>query len=132
MGKPQTPRFEVRQELRPCLVNGRRALFHRWADSARPVVPRGLEEIDAETRYQCWNVHGIVEYEDGTVQRVWPSEIQFVDGGDFHLWDWETMERRAQGSDQLTAEEEEQLQKIRGVLQNAEDAARDSGLLTED
>lgn len=121
----------ITTEKRPCLVNGRRALFHRWADSARPVVPRGMEEIDPETRYQCWNVHGIVEYEDGTVQRVWPSEIQFIDGGDFHQWDWYGMEGRAQGGNQLTPEEEDQLQKIRSMLQGAEDDARESGLLED-
>lgn len=26
-------------EWRPCWVNGRRAIFHRWSDSAMPVNP---------------------------------------------------------------------------------------------
>ena len=121
----------ITTEKRPCLVNGRRALFHRWADSARPVVPRGIEEIDPETRYQCWNVHGIVEFEDGTVQRIWPSEIQFVDGGDFDQIAWPDLERDAQASDDLTDEEQHQLQKIQAALQEAEDAARESGLVED-
>lgn len=75
-------------EYRPCMVNGRRALFHRWTDSARPVKPRGLEAEEKAQRFQVWSVHGIVEYEDGTVARVWPSDIQFVDGGYFADYDW--------------------------------------------
>lgn len=77
---------------RPCLVAGKRAIFHRWADNARPVVPRGMDATDTDVRYQCATVHGIVEYEDGTVQRVWPSEIQFIDGGAFDCYDWDALE----------------------------------------
>ena len=45
----------------------------------------------------------------------------------FHL-------RAPQGPTQpsLTAEEQHQLQKLRGILDEAEDTARESGLLTED
>lgn len=75
-------------EYRPCLVKGRRALFHRWTDSARPVRPWGMEEDEKALRFQVWSVHGIVEYEDGTVARVWPSDIQFVDGGYFADYTW--------------------------------------------
>jgi hypothetical protein len=74
------------------MVNGRRAFFHRWADSARPVVPRGMEEDETGPRYQLYSVHGIVEFEDGTVQRVWPSDIRFIDGGDFAAYAWPEME----------------------------------------
>lgn len=79
--------IEIKQELRPCMVNGRRALFHRWADSARPVAPLGVEVDETTQRYQLHNVHGIVEYADGTVARVWPSDIQFIDG-DFGAYAW--------------------------------------------
>lgn len=123
-------RVTITAERRQCLVNGRRAFFHRWADSARPVVPRGMEEIDAETRYQCWNVHGIVEYEDGTVQRVWPSEIQFIDGGGFDEYYWPDMEHPASGA-LLTEKEQDELQRIKDMLQTAEDSARESGLLED-
>lgn len=81
--------FKLRAERRPCMVNGRRAMFHRWADSARPVTPRDLEEEEMYgPRYQLYSVHGIVEFEDGTVQRVWPSDIRFIDGGDFADYVW--------------------------------------------
>lgn len=64
--------------LRPCIVDGQKALFHRWTDSAGPKTPRGLE-AETDTAYQRWNVHGIVEFENGVITRVWPSEIQFAD-----------------------------------------------------
>lgn len=73
---------------RPCYADGRRAMFHRWSDTGRPVVPRGQEGDKNAQNFQNWAVHAIVEFEDGTVSRVWPSELQFVDGGDFdrHTW----------------------------------------------
>ena len=70
--------FVVKTETRPCWVNGRRAIWHRWTDSARPVKPWGQEDDEDAKRFQTWNVHGLVEYEDGTVARVWPHTVQFV------------------------------------------------------
>ena len=75
-------------EYRPCYVKGRRAIFHRWADSARPCTPRGMEEDQTTKRYQLHNVHAIVEYEDGRVARVWPTDLQFADGGLFDEIAW--------------------------------------------
>ena len=66
-------------EYRPCIVDGRRALFHRWADNARPVVPRGMPEDETTERYQLYTVQALVEFEDGTVCRRWPYEVQFLD-----------------------------------------------------
>lgn len=73
---------------RPCWVDGRKALFHRWADSARPVKGYGQEEDDEATRYQLHNVQAIVEFVDGTVRRFWPHEIQFADHRHFLDYDW--------------------------------------------
>lgn len=75
-------------EIRPCIINGRRAIFHRWINSAHPVPPRG-SEINEKTRYyQFRRTEALVEYEDGTVDRVYPTEIKFVDGGAFAAFDW--------------------------------------------
>ena len=75
-------------ELRPCIVGGRRAIFHRWVNSAHPVPPRGME-INESTRYfQFRRTEALVEYEDGTVDRVYHTEVKFVDGGAFSLFDW--------------------------------------------
>lgn len=79
-------------EGRPCWVKGRRAIFHRWTDSARPVKPANNDQ-DTDERMQKWSVHGLVEYEDGTVEREWPSAIRFADSSEkFAKYDWDTME----------------------------------------
>lgn len=97
-------------EGRPCWVNERRAIFHRWSDSARPVNPYGKGD-PSDNRLQKWSVHGIVEYEDGTVEREWPSAIQFADSAEkFAAFDWAAMEDRrdALPYDQAPEPDEEQ------------------------
>lgn len=75
-------------ELRPCIVNGRRAVFHRWINIAHPVPPRG-SEINENTRYfQYRRTEALVEYEDGMIDRVFPTDIKFLDGGAFARFDW--------------------------------------------
>ena len=70
-------------EYRPCWVNGRRAIFHRWVNSARPQLPRGQEPNENSRYYQYRATHAIVEYEDGTIATIWPTELIFADGGTF-------------------------------------------------
>lgn len=76
-------------EYRPCFVNGRRALFHRWVDNARPAVPRGMRLEECDRPQQLWTVQAIVEFEDGQVARVWPSEIEFLPAKEFAEYSWE-------------------------------------------
>ena len=46
---------------------------------------------DCEDWAQKWNVHAIVEYEDGSVEREWPNKIKFADSrGLFESMAWET------------------------------------------
>lgn len=97
-------------EGRPCWVNGRRAIFHRWTDSARPVKPTGADE-ESEARFQKYSVHGLVEYEDGTMEREWPNVIQFADSSRYFAgYDWDTMEAerdaRAWGTEETAQEPE--------------------------
>lgn len=42
--------------FRPCEVNSKRAIFHRWMDGS-----------------------GIIEFEDGSVHKVKPEDICFLD-----------------------------------------------------
>ena len=71
---------------RPCYVDGKKALFHKWSDRAEAIAespmigghPAGIIK---------WTV-GIVEFEDGTVKEKAPSEIRFADGGDFSRIAW--------------------------------------------
>lgn len=64
-------------EYRPCLVNGRKAIFHRWADKAEIVGESPL--LGGHAAGQIWGVFGIVENEDGYIAEVYPSRIKFLD-----------------------------------------------------
>lgn len=80
---------------RPCWVDGRRAIFHRWTDSARSAKARGMEEDENAQRFQLHNVHALVEFEDGTMERVWPNTVRFADSDElFAGYCWEAMEAR--------------------------------------
>lgn len=91
------PRLILREDTdqrRPCWVRGRKALFHGWANTAHPVPPRNIpaELIDEKTRFfQFRRTDGLVEFEDGTVARVYASDIQFADGGGFEKFEWQPM-----------------------------------------
>lgn len=89
-----TPKIEI-NTLRPCLVNGRRAMFHCWSIMARAVPPKGMTEEETDERFQYTTTRALVEFEDGTMGRPWPSEIRFIDGGNFDAWDWDGMEQKA-------------------------------------
>lgn len=84
------PQIVIAQEseYRPCWVRGKKAIFHRWANSARPVLPRGVQPSENERFYQFRNTLALVEYEDGTMERVYPSDIQFADHGRFRDYCW--------------------------------------------
>lgn len=90
--KPTMPPLQIVQPTqdnrRPCWVHGKKALFHRWTSSARPILPRGVEPDENGQHYQLSFTHAIVEYEDGTVERVWPQDVKFADGGGFEEYTW--------------------------------------------
>jgi hypothetical protein len=91
-------------EYRPCWVYGRKALLHRWVDSARPVKPRGVEDEENTARYQLHSVHGLVEFQDGAMARAWPQDIQFADIREEFLNDWPPLPYTV-GEDDQTQEE---------------------------
>ena len=81
-------------EYRPCYVNGRKALFHRWVNTANPTAPKGVDPTDEKTRFfQHRSTTALVEYADGTLARVWPQDIRFADGGRFDKCEWLSLER---------------------------------------
>lgn len=65
----------VGSEYRPCIVKGRKALFHRWEDRAWVYNPISIGLIPGQFKETV----GIVEYEDGTVHECYPGEIRFCD-----------------------------------------------------
>lgn len=85
-------------EYRPCEVSGRKALFHRWVESDKALfenVALMSHEMKAEQINQFNNFgmvdnmctklriirsfYGLVEYEDGTMEKVDPEKIKFKD-----------------------------------------------------
>lgn len=89
--------MEIKKELRPCICNNKKALFHMWADEEQPFVKinamltdKALDRISSKIKdgiippyggdvVTVKTVVGIVEFEDGTVEKVKPSEIRFAD-----------------------------------------------------
>lgn len=90
--------------MRPCLVNDKRALFHRWH-----IVDAAILNFKAKMNYEAvrtcrdvfakegWvpdcadvekltNTYALVEFEDGTINdRVPPRDIRFLDSGNFFV-----------------------------------------------
>lgn len=64
-------------ELRPCLVNERKAYFHKWVDFSKP-IPAGLTVGSAPAGIIAYTL-GLVEYENGEVTEVNPNSIRFLD-----------------------------------------------------
>lgn len=54
-------------DYRQCLVNGRKALFHKWIES------NNLADIFQKRTL------GLIEYDDGQVAEVVPTKIKFCD-----------------------------------------------------
>ena len=73
--------IEVKRELRPCLIiNGdteKKALFHIWEQNSQIIPPSPM--VGGHGGGVICTVMGIVELEDGSVIRVSPYQIQFID-----------------------------------------------------
>lgn len=85
-------------EYRPCFVDGRKALFHRWEEKQQAILKITnvcSAEVIAEIKRQyktngivppncevgtATACLGIVEFDDGAVAEVEPSKIKFVAG----------------------------------------------------
>lgn len=67
----------VKAELRPCIVRGKNALFHRW--SYKPFVGPTSPFKDGHVVGVVSHTIGIVEFEDGIVYEALPSDIRFID-----------------------------------------------------
>jgi hypothetical protein len=70
-------------ELRPCVVNGSRALFHGWAEMEKPNIEDGKQV----GRWK--NVVAVIEFRSGEVKAVRPNEVRFLDSDkQFAKYDW--------------------------------------------
>lgn len=89
--------IEISYELRPCFVNGKKALFHKWgtrlwivnypySSGDRRGMDRGEIEEGERIFTECC---AIVEYENGKVERVAPEDLKFANNGLFKEFVWE-------------------------------------------
>lgn len=75
--------INIKYSLRPCMVairkggDERKALFHCWSQWMDVVAPSILK--GGHVGGQVSETYGIVEFEDGTVQNVYPNLIRFLD-----------------------------------------------------
>ena len=68
----------IKMELRPCTVNDRKALFHKWSEKSKIIEPSPM--IGGHSGGVIKGTSGIIEYEDGTIAECHPYEIKFLDG----------------------------------------------------
>ena len=61
---------------RSCLVNGEEAIFQCWEQWSNVIEPSLLK--GGHPGGQISQVFGIVEFKDGTIERVQPYEIKFI------------------------------------------------------
>lgn len=76
----------ISTEKRLCMVNDRKAVFHNWAEISYPVGESAFR--GGPPAGQVSYVAALVEYEDGTVERVDLSEkkLIFVDNLVNNMW----------------------------------------------
>lgn len=58
--------IKIVTELRPCIINGKKALFHLWIKK---------KDIVMQSEY----INGLVEFIDGTVEEIYAEKIRFCD-----------------------------------------------------
>ena len=69
--------MKIEFELRPCLIKGKRAWFHRWNEVRQVVPPSNM--VSGHCGGVVSQTFAIVELEDGTVKECYPYEIKFLD-----------------------------------------------------
>lgn len=74
----------VRDETRPCIVNGMRAIFHKWYESSELINESPLR--GGHPGGAIKGIHAIVEYENGAVECVHPRRVRFVDNECANIW----------------------------------------------
>lgn len=68
------------KRLRPCTVNGQKALFHGWYYSAEVIAPSMM--VGGHNGGQLACTFGIIELETGDVKLCNVTEIKFVGSKD--------------------------------------------------
>lgn len=71
-------------EYRPCIVNDKKAVFHRWHEFCNVIEASPL--IGGAPAGQIKYTLGTVEFEDGTIEEVAPHKIKFEDFKVDEIW----------------------------------------------
>ena len=76
-------KITIERELRQCMVSVPAKIRHIQNTSTQPgqyIIEKS--EYETKALFHCWHPvtgNGIVEYEDGTIHEVEPTQIRFVD-----------------------------------------------------
>ena len=73
--------LSILSELRPCTVNGQKALFHKWEDCANVIEPSPM--INGHQGGQIKETYAIVEMEDGRILEVKPIKVKFENTSEY-------------------------------------------------
>ena len=68
-------------EYRSCVVDGKKALFHKWTERSQVIPPSPM--VGGHGGGVMKAPFGIIEYEDGKIAEVDPTSIQFLDTNRF-------------------------------------------------
>lgn len=66
-----------KNEVRPCIVDGRKALWHRWVE-VRQCISAGLTVMNDHPGGFISDTLALVEYEGGDVAKVPVSAVRFT------------------------------------------------------
>jgi hypothetical protein len=78
--------FNISMERRPCLVNGRKAMFHGWHHEYFVIEPSIM--VGGHPGGQMSKLWAIVEDENGTCGLFEPHCIRFIDHSEFEQFAW--------------------------------------------
>ena len=69
------------KEYRPCIVDGRKALFHCWEEKSElHIGGKAVRTIDVDVPSGYLKATlAIVEFEDGSISECSPHKVQFCD-----------------------------------------------------
>lgn len=72
-----THTFDLKNEYRTCIVDEKKALFHKWTTQKNVIEPSLM--IGGHPGGEIQFTFAIVEFEDGTIHEVAPHHIRFID-----------------------------------------------------
>lgn len=69
--------IKIETELRPCLIDDKKGLFHRWCDISDIIEPSIMKggHGGGVIKYTV----GLVELENGDIKKYLPEQIRFTD-----------------------------------------------------